>query len=79
MPDVCDRCGFPVIQVAGQWRHESMADAAFCALVMSTSKPDEGRCSSCGHRPGCECTCCYDGAPVYGYVSDPAETSGPHD
>jgi hypothetical protein len=35
------------------------------------------RCSSCGHRPGCECTCCYDGAPVYGYVSDPAETSGP--
>jgi hypothetical protein len=35
MPDVCDRCGYPVIQLAdGQWTHSSAADGVFCSLVM---------------------------------------------
>lgn len=34
MPDVCERCGFPAIEVAGNWQHAEAADAVFCSLVM---------------------------------------------
>lgn len=35
MPDVCERCGFPAVEIAGKWMHLQYADAVFCAIVMA--------------------------------------------
>jgi hypothetical protein len=33
VPDVCDRCGYAVIEVNGQWVHAEQGDAAMCTLL----------------------------------------------
>lgn len=33
MADVCDRCGYPVIEVGGQWMHAENGDAVMCTLL----------------------------------------------
>ena len=41
MPDVCDRCGYPVIQCAdGRWIHDQYANAVFCSLVLTRPRPE---------------------------------------